>query len=133
VLDLFPPNADDYHDEPGITQYLPIQRRGETLLRVKDYRFDRTAGRAISDVRYYGYRSGHDEHARVVAQFRYSLRLDEPERVRALLGGAGYRVEETYGTYDRAPLTTDSPRAIFVATLNAATPSPDLDAPVAPV
>ena len=115
ALDLFPPNNDDYGDETGITQYLPMQRRGEGLLRVKDYRYDPAQRLAISDVRYYGSRPAGEPRTHLVAQFRYVLRLDEPEAVRALLEGAGCDVIATYGTYDRQPLAPDSPRAIFVA------------------
>jgi SAM-dependent methyltransferase len=123
VLDLFPPNKDDYGDETGITQYLPMQRRGEGLLRVKDYRYDPAQRLAISDVRYYGSRPADpagEPRPHLVAQFRYCLRLDEPEEVRALLAGAGYEVVATYGTYDRQPLEPASPRAIFVARPHAA-------------
>lgn len=123
ILDLFPPGQDDYHDEPGLTQYLPMRRRGETLLRVKDYHFDAARRLAISDVRYYGYKDGAEQRAHLVTQFRYVLRLDEPAGVTSLLERAGYRVEATYGTYDRQPLAADSPRAIFVATRRSSTRS----------
>jgi ubiquinone/menaquinone biosynthesis C-methylase UbiE len=115
VLDLFPPNQDDYHDEAGITQYLSSHRHGEQLLRVKDYRYEPARRLAISDVRYYGLGPDSERRARLVAQFRYSLRLDEPEDVRSLLEQTGYEVAATYGTYDRQPLEPNSPRAIFVA------------------
>ena len=115
VLDLFPPNADDYGDEAGITQFLPSRRRGEVLLRVKDYRYDAPERLAVSDVRYYAGEGGEDRRARLLARFRYCLRLAEPGDVGALLADAGYRVVATYGTYDGEALGPDTPRAIFVA------------------
>ena len=118
VLDVFPPNEVDYGDEDGILQFVPLPRRGQELLRVKDYRYDAARHLAISDVRYYGFRSAGEPETHLVAQFRYCLRLDEPPAVHALLAAAGYDVVATHGTYDRQPLEPDSPRAIFVARLS---------------
>jgi len=125
IIDVFPPNEDDYRDEDGIAQLLPVRQHGRRLLRVKDYRYDPTTRLATSVVRYYEY----DEYAegekgrrgtagrapRLLAQFQYALRPAEPGEMVALLAEEGFRVEETWGTYARAPLTPASPRAIFVA------------------
>ncbi len=125
ILDVFPPVADDHQDETGIAQRLSMAARGRAVLRVKDYRFDTTNGLGISDVRYYGEvkagRGARDEdddsvprRARLLADFRYALRLAPPDEVRRALTSAGFRVVEEYGTYEKAPLEPDSPRALFV-------------------
>jgi SAM-dependent methyltransferase len=115
VLNLFPPNQSDYRDEFGIVQYVPAQRHGVALLRFKDYHYDAERHLAISDVRYYRSRSIGEPLTHLVTKFRYCLRLAEPSEVQALLAEAGYEVVATYGTYDRQPLTPDTPHAIFVA------------------
>lgn len=114
VLDVFPPVDDDFHDETGIGQRLPMKYRGRALVRIKDYRYDPDLSHAHSAVRYYGESPGGAGHARLVAQFHYTLRLASPEDVRNLLHTAGFTVEETYGTYTLDSLQPDSPRAIFV-------------------
>jgi ubiquinone/menaquinone biosynthesis C-methylase UbiE len=113
VLDVFPPNEDDYTGETGITQYLSMAYRGQTVVRVKDYAWDARRRLGVSDVRYYGGRRG-DARRRLIAEFRYALRLAPPAAVRALLTRAGFAVRETYGSYDKEPLGAESPRAIFV-------------------
>ena len=115
VLDLFPPNQDDLSDERGITQFLPAARRGRALMRVKDYHYNAATAVATSDVRYYGMAPYHSGPAEVLATFRYCLRPESPEGVRALLAEAGYTVTAEYGTYTRDPLGPDTPRAIYVA------------------
>ncbi|MGH2353333.1 MAG: class I SAM-dependent methyltransferase [Chloroflexota bacterium] len=115
VLDLFPPNADDFQDDTGIVQRLPAQHHGRGVLRIKDYTYDPARRVATSDVRYYAEGPQTGATAAMFAAFRYGLRLAPPEEVQALLETEGYVVEATYGTYRRDPLTPDTPRAIFVA------------------
>ncbi|MDQ3702192.1 MAG: class I SAM-dependent methyltransferase [Chloroflexota bacterium] len=115
VLDVFPPTGDDRQDETGIAQRLPLPVRGQTVLRIKDYSYDPARDAGASDVRYYAADPDTGEPAGLLAQFRYSLFLAQPEQVQALLEREGYVVEATYGTYGRDALTPDSPRAIFVA------------------
>lgn len=113
ALDLFPPLPDDYVGEEGITQYVAMAYKGQTLVRVKDYAWNARTRLGLSDVRYYGEkRTG--SARRLLAQFRYALRLAPPERVRALLARSGLELVETYGTYERDPLEPTSPRAIYV-------------------
>lgn len=115
VLDLFPPNQDDYADEIGIAQPLPARWHGHPILRIKDYTYDTTLDLAISDVRYYATDPAKSGANRLMASFRYTLRIAEPESVIALLSDAGFTVHATYGTYTREPLDAGTPRAIFVA------------------
>ncbi len=121
IIDVFPPNEDDYHDEDGIAQILPVRHRGRRLLRIKDYRYDPATRLATSMVRYYEYDEQEDwrgepgRGARLIARFQYALRLAEPEELLALLAEEGFTVEATWGSYTRALLTPTSPRAIFVA------------------
>lgn len=129
ILDLFPPTSQDYTDEDGITQFLGRKWRGRSVLRVKDYRYDPSTNRAASDVRYYATDRDRAAPAAVIAQFRYVLHPEAPDRVEARLARAGFTVTARYGTYDRAPIEPDSPRAIFIATV-AATPSTPPRAPV---
>jgi hypothetical protein len=116
AIDVFPPNADDREDEEAIVQPLAVPLHGRTVVRAKRYTYDPESGIATSDVRYYAGFPGTGDPPSVLARFRYRLRLAEPDEVQALLEREGYAVEATYGTYRRDPLTTDSPRAIFVAT-----------------
>jgi SAM-dependent methyltransferase len=113
VLDLFPPLADDYAGEEGITQYVAMAYKGQALVRVKDYTWNARTRLGTSDVRYYGEkRTGSPR--RLLAQFRYALRLVPLERVRALLARCGFEILEEYGTYEKGPVEPMSPRAIFV-------------------
>lgn len=114
VVDVFPPNQDDYSDESGIAQVLPTTMRGLMLSRIKDYTYDPATHLAVSDVRYYGSKAGVEQPSTVVAQFRYVMRIAPPEDVQALLEREGFIVEATYGSYGKDPLTPDSSRAIFV-------------------
>jgi SAM-dependent methyltransferase len=113
ALDLFPPLPDDYIGEEGITQYVAMAYKGQALVRVKDYSWNPRTRLGLSDVRYYGEKRTSSPR-RLLAQFRYALRLVPPERVEALLARAGLEVTETFGTYEREPLTPTSPRAIYV-------------------
>ncbi len=113
VLDVFPPTEDDYTGETGITQYLSMAYRGQTVVRVKDYAWDAGRRLGVSDVRYYGERRG-EGRRRLITEFRYALRLAPPAAVKTLLTRTGFDVVETYGDYDKSPLESDSPRAIFV-------------------
>ena len=113
VLDVFPPTEDDYTGEAGITQYLSMAYRGQTVVRVKDYTWDARHRLGVSDVRYYGERRG-ESRRRLITEFRYALRLAPPAAVKALLTRTGFEVLETFGDYDKSPLESDSPRAIFV-------------------
>jgi SAM-dependent methyltransferase len=115
VLDVFPPNDDDYQDERGIIQLVAAPWRGRHLVRVKDYTYNPRRQLAISDVRYYPAGPQAGQPGRLLATFRYCLRLATPQEMQALLEQAGYRIEATYGTYRRDPLAPDTPRAIFVA------------------
>lgn len=113
VLDLFPPTVDDYADEDGITQYVAMAYKGQALVRVKDYSWNARTRLGLSDVRYYGEK--HTGSARrLLAQFRYALRLAPPERVDALIQRSGLDVAERYGSYDKGPLEATSARAIYV-------------------
>jgi SAM-dependent methyltransferase len=114
VLDVFPPVADDYQDESGLAQWLPLPQKGRTLVRVKDYSFDAASQRGVSAVRYYAGRQGSDAPAKLVAEFRYALRLVPPGDVRRLLAAHGFEVEAEFGSYERGPLEESSPRAIYV-------------------
>lgn len=112
ILDLFPPNADDYTDETGIAQRLAVPHRGRDILRLKDYVYDGARHLAISDVRYYAETpTGVSE---LLGRFSYALRLAPPEEVRLLLQRQGFRILQEFGTYTREPLEPDSSRAIFV-------------------
>ena len=113
VLDLFPPLPDDYVAEEGITQYVAMAYKGQALVRVKDYTWNARTRLGTSDVRYYGEKKTSSPR-RLLAQFRYALRLVPLERVRALLARCGFEVEAEYGTYEKGPLEPTSPRAIFV-------------------
>ena len=113
VLDLFPPLRDDYVGEEGITQYVAMAYKGQALVRVKNYTWNARTRLGTSDVRYYGEKKTSSPR-RLLAQFRYALRLVPLERVHALLARCGLEVLETYGTYEREPLEPTSPRAIFV-------------------
>jgi SAM-dependent methyltransferase len=113
VLDLFPPLPDDYVGEEGITQYVAMAYKGQALIRVKDYTWNARTRLGTSDVRYYGEKRTTSPR-RLLAQFRYSLRLVPLARVRALLTRCGFEVEAEYGTYEKEPLEPASPRAIFV-------------------
>ncbi|MBI3972470.1 MAG: class I SAM-dependent methyltransferase [Chloroflexi bacterium] len=115
VLDLFPPNEDDYQDETGIAQQLPTPIRGRPIVRIKDYCYDSARQVAVSDVRYYAEDLATDEPAQLLATFRYELSPAPPETVVALLEGEGYTVRDVHGRYTCEPLTPVSPRAIFVA------------------
>ncbi|HEU5314544.1 MAG TPA: class I SAM-dependent methyltransferase, partial [Chloroflexota bacterium] len=121
VLDLFPPTVDDRMDEDGMTQYLPMAYRGQTVVRVKDYAWDEARKLAISNVRYYGEKHVTGEarrrSRRLISEFRYVLRLAPPEQVRALLAREGFEVQEEYGSYARDPLEDGAARAIFVCGL----------------
>ena len=117
VLDLFPPTVQDYTDEDGITQFLGRRWHGRSVLRVKDYRYDRATNRASSDVRYYSTDRDRGSPAAMLAQFRYVLHPEAPDRVASRLTRAGFAVQARYGTYDRGPIEDDSPRAIFIATV----------------
>ena len=113
VLDLFPPLPDDYVAEEGITQYVAMAYKGQALVRVKDYSWSARTRLGTSDVRYYGEKRTSSPR-RLLAQFRYALRLVPLERVHALLDRCGFDVLETYGTYEKGTLEPTSPRAIFV-------------------
>ena len=113
ALDLFPPLPDDYLGEEGITQYVAMAYKGQALVRVKDYTWNPRTHLGHSDVRYYGEKRTSSPR-RLLAQFRYALRLAPPERVRALLTKSGLELAETYGTYEKGPLEPTSPRAIYV-------------------
>ena len=117
VLDLFPPTVQDYTDEEGITQFLGRRWHGRSVLRVKDYRYEPTTNRASSDVRYYSTDRDRGSPAAMLAQFRYVLHPEKPDRVASRLKRAGYAVQTQFGTYDRGPIAEDSPRAIFIATV----------------
>lgn len=117
VLDVFPPTSQDHADEDAISQFLGRRWRGRSVLRVKDYRYDPATNRAISDVRYYATERDRVAPAMVIAQFRYVLHPEAPERVEARLARAGFTVEDRVGTYGRDPLEPDSPRAIFIASV----------------
>jgi SAM-dependent methyltransferase len=125
VLDLFPPTEQDYTDEDGITQFLGRRWHGRSVLRVKDYRYDRATNRASSDVRYYSTDRDRGGPAAILAQFRYVLHPEAPERVHERLTKAGFSVQARYGTYARGPIEPESPRAIFIATV-ARTSVPEL-------
>jgi SAM-dependent methyltransferase len=118
ILDLFQPNPDDYQSEQNIAQLLATGRGGPPMLRLKDYHYDPQTRLATSDVRYYRRegRPGEFERAgRLLATFRYTMRIAEPEEVAALLTSGGFVVEDCYGSYEREPLGPLSARAIFVA------------------
>jgi SAM-dependent methyltransferase len=117
ILDLFPPTAQDYVDEDGITQFLKRRWHGRAVLRVKDYRYDRPTNRASSDVRYYSTDRAKGSPAEMLAQFRYVLHPEAPDQVEARLVNAGFVVQSRFGTYDRGPIEEGSPRAIFIATV----------------
>jgi ubiquinone/menaquinone biosynthesis C-methylase UbiE len=130
VLDLFPPTDQDYTDEDGITQFLGRRWHGRSVLRVKDYRYDRSTNRASSDVRYYSTDRDRGSPAAMLAQFRYVLHPEAPDRVVARLANAGFAIEAQYGTYGRGPLEADSPRAIFTASVASRfAPSMSVDLP----
>jgi SAM-dependent methyltransferase len=112
VLDLFPPVEDDFQDEEGITQHVAVEMKGRAVVRVKDYHWDPQIRRGVSDVRYYGGRPG--GKVKVVASFKYGLRIVPLEEVRTLLRGCGFEVVEEYGSYEREPIEDRSSRAIFV-------------------
>jgi len=118
VLDVFPPVEDDFKDEKGIAQRLAMAARGRAIVRVKDYIYDAANRLAVSDVRYYGERRGRnqdeDGRAKLMSEFRYSLRIAPPPEVQALLERHGFTLLDTYGTYEKDPLEATSPRAIFV-------------------
>ena len=121
ALDLFPPTEDDRVGEEGMTQYLAMAYRGQTVVRVKDYAWDERRKLAISDVRYYGEKRvtgpARERSRRLISQFRYALRLAPPAQVQALLTREGFEVLETYGSYERDPLDESASRAIFVCGL----------------
>jgi hypothetical protein len=114
---VFNPTVQDYTDESGITQFLGRRWHGRSVLRVKDYRYDRATNRASSDVRYYSTDRAGGSPAAMLAQFRYVLHPEAPDRVLARLARAGFVVQAQFGSYDRAPIEDDSPRAIFIATV----------------
>lgn len=118
IVDVFPPNEDDYRDEPAIAQRLALPYRGRSVLRLKDYVFAASQQQAISDVRYYAEDPETGNPADLLARFRYILRLSPPAEVQALLESQGYVVEAVYGSYQHHPLTVISPRAIFIAHLS---------------
>ena len=115
ILDLFPPTAQDYTDEDGITQFLGRRWHGRSVLRVKDYHYDADTNRATSDVRYYSTDRDKGAPAEMLAQFRYVLHPETPDHVAARLAKAGFVVQSRFGTYDRGPIEAESPRAIFIA------------------
>lgn len=51
-----------------------------------------------------------------VSAHDFFMRLYRPDEMRALLEGAGLRVREFYGDYDRSPWTSGAPRLIVTAT-----------------
>jgi hypothetical protein len=118
AVDLFPPTDDDRAGEDGMTQYLPMALRGQTVVRVKDYAWDETRKLAISNVRYYGEKHvtgpARQRSRRLISEFRYVLRLAPPAQVRALLTREGFTIVEEYGSYERGPLVDGAARAIFV-------------------
>lgn len=120
VLDLFPPNPDDYTDEDGIAVHLAAKHKGSDLLRVKDYRYDPARRLAVSDVRYYAEDRACGTVKGLVASFRYTLRPVEPPEVVAQLHTAGFEVEVVHGGYDESPLLPHASRAIFVCRTAAA-------------
>jgi SAM-dependent methyltransferase len=118
VMDVFPPADDDRTGEEGMTQYLAMAFRGQTVVRVKDYAWEPRRKLATSDVRYYGERrkvvAGREGQRRLITQFRYTMRLAPPSEVQAMLKREGFGVLETYGSYEKDPLGGTGPRAIFV-------------------
>ncbi len=117
IIDVFPPTVQDYTDEDAITQFLGRKWHGRSVLRVKDYRYLIESNEAISDVRYYSTDRDPRSPASMIGQFRYTLHPELPERVEARLSRAGFTVIETFGEYRGKPISPDSTRAIFIATV----------------
>jgi SAM-dependent methyltransferase len=56
------------------------------------------------------------EASRTSLESRGTLRFIDPQHLRALLEGAGYRIDGWFGDWDRTPVTSASPEMIVVAT-----------------
>ncbi|MCX5986492.1 MAG: class I SAM-dependent methyltransferase [Chloroflexi bacterium] len=117
VIDVFPPTVQDYTDEDSISQFLGRKWHGRSVLRVKDYRYLIEPNAAISDVRYYSTDRDPRSPASMIGRFTYILHPESPERVEARLCRAGFTVIETFGEYRGEPISPDSARAIFIATV----------------
>lgn len=117
IIDVFPPTVQDYTDEDSITQFLGRKWHGRSVLRVKDYRYLIESNAAISDVRYYSTDRDPRSPASMIGQFKYTLHPESPERVEARLLRAGFTVIETFGEYRGEPISPESARAIFIATV----------------
>jgi SAM-dependent methyltransferase len=88
-----------FEDERGQTVTVSTQQRHDAILQTVEYRV---------------HRRWHEDGQPMVHTERAVLRLVYPQEMEALLNYNGFTIRDAYGDWDRQPLSSTSPRMIYV-------------------